>query len=260
MPRRHRRTHHPVLTIWSAWSPSSPARPAESGDPPHMPSPLAARGYSSTARTGVVPSRSSPRSARRAATPRWCSASLATHSLFDPWTPRRRTRRRTRRHSRQQRQPVPYRRAHPGHAGRGHRRCVRRQRPHPVPVGRRTRASDGRPRPRSDRQRAQHRRWLGIAGLGLYGATKAALRLLTRSWAAEFGPSGVRVNAVSPGPTSTPGTAATMAFIEQIAAQAPAGRVAAPDEIAAAISYLAGPGASFVLGTVLAVDGGRTAA
>jgi len=100
---------------------------------------------------------------------------------------------------------------------------------------------------------------LGVAGLGLYGATKAALALLTRSWAAEFGPSGVRVNAVSPGPTSTPGTAATMAFIEQIAAQAPAGRVAAPDEIAAAISYLAGPGASFVQGAVLAVDGGRTA-
>lgn len=50
-----------------------------------------------------------------------------------------------------------------------------------------------------------------------------------------------------------------MAFIEQIAAQAPVGRVAAPDEIAAAISYLAGPGASFVQGAVLAVDGGRTA-
>lgn len=100
---------------------------------------------------------------------------------------------------------------------------------------------------------------IGIAGLGLYGATKAALALLTRSWAAEFGPSGVRVNAISPGPTSTPGTAATMAFIEQIAAQAPVGRVAAPDEIAAAISYLAGPGASFVQGAVLAVDGGRTA-
>ena len=49
---------------------------------------------------------------------------------------------------------------------------------------------------------------IGIAGLGLYGATKAALALLTRSWAAEFGPSGVRVNAVSPGPTNTTGTAA----------------------------------------------------
>jgi NAD(P)-dependent dehydrogenase (short-subunit alcohol dehydrogenase family) len=48
---------------------------------------------------------------------------------------------------------------------------------------------------------------VGIPGLGLYGASKAALAQLTRAWAAEFGPQGVRVNAVSPGPTSTEGTA-----------------------------------------------------
>jgi NAD(P)-dependent dehydrogenase (short-subunit alcohol dehydrogenase family) len=100
---------------------------------------------------------------------------------------------------------------------------------------------------------------LGVAGLGLYGASKAALGLLTRSWAAEFGPQGVRVNAVSPGPTSTRETPQSIAFLERIAAQAPAGRVATPDEIASAISYLAGPGASFVQGTVLTVDGGRSA-
>jgi NAD(P)-dependent dehydrogenase (short-subunit alcohol dehydrogenase family) len=100
---------------------------------------------------------------------------------------------------------------------------------------------------------------LGVPGLGLYGASKAALGLLTRSWAAEFGPLGVRVNAVSPGPTRTRGTAGSIEFIEQIAAQAPAGRVAGPEEIAAAIAYLAGPDASFTHGAVLAVDGGRTA-
>ena len=100
---------------------------------------------------------------------------------------------------------------------------------------------------------------IGIAGIGLYGASKAALGSLTRSWAAEFGPKGVRVNAVSPGPAATPGTAQFGEFLGHIAAQAPAGRIADPAEIAAAISYLAGPGASFVQGVVLPVDGGRTA-
>lgn len=100
---------------------------------------------------------------------------------------------------------------------------------------------------------------LGQAGSGLYGASKAALGLLTRSWAAEFGPHGVRVNAVSPGPTATRESPKVIEFLERLATQAPAGRVAAPDEIASAISYLAGPGASFVQGAVLTVDGGRTA-
>jgi NAD(P)-dependent dehydrogenase (short-subunit alcohol dehydrogenase family) len=49
----------------------------------------------------------------------------------------------------------------------------------------------------------------GVAGMALYGSSKAALTLLTKAWAAEFGPSGVRVNAVSPGPTRTEGTEAT---------------------------------------------------
>jgi NAD(P)-dependent dehydrogenase (short-subunit alcohol dehydrogenase family) len=100
---------------------------------------------------------------------------------------------------------------------------------------------------------------LGVPGLGLYGATKAALELLTKSWAAEFGPAGVRVNAVSPGPTRTAGTAPTLEFVERIAAQAPAGRIAEPAEIAAAICFLADPRAAFVQGAVLPVDGGRWA-
>jgi len=98
----------------------------------------------------------------------------------------------------------------------------------------------------------------GMAGTSLYGASKAALVLLTKAWAAEFGPSGVRVNAVNPGPTRTEGTAAGAAT-DQLAALAPAGRPASPDEIAAAITYLASDDASFVDGAILAVDGGRTA-
>jgi NAD(P)-dependent dehydrogenase (short-subunit alcohol dehydrogenase family) len=100
----------------------------------------------------------------------------------------------------------------------------------------------------------------GMAGMALYGSSKAALTLLTKAWAAEFGPSGVRVNAVSPGPTRTEGTEVMGDQLDRLAALAPAGRPAAPEEIAAAISYLAGDQASFVHGAVLDVDGGRNAA
>ncbi|PRY46903.1 SDR family NAD(P)-dependent oxidoreductase [Umezawaea tangerina] len=100
----------------------------------------------------------------------------------------------------------------------------------------------------------------GVAGMALYGSSKAALLLLTKSWAAEFGPSGVRVNAVSPGPTRTEGTAVFGDQLDHLASLAPAGRPAAPEEIAAAIAYLAGDQASFVQGAVLDVDGGRNAA
>jgi NAD(P)-dependent dehydrogenase (short-subunit alcohol dehydrogenase family) len=99
----------------------------------------------------------------------------------------------------------------------------------------------------------------GIAGMALNGSGKAALELLTKSWAAEFGPSGVRVNAVSPGPTRTEGTALFGDGLDQLAALAPAGRTAAPEEIAAAVTYLASSEASFVHGAILDVDGGRNA-
>src|SRR5271169_3895005 len=99
----------------------------------------------------------------------------------------------------------------------------------------------------------------GAAGMALYGSSKAAIKLLTKAWAAEYGPSGVRVNAVSPGPTRTEGTAAMGDALQQLAAQAPAGRPAAPEEIAEAIVFLATDRASFVQGAVLPVDGGRTA-
>jgi NAD(P)-dependent dehydrogenase (short-subunit alcohol dehydrogenase family) len=99
----------------------------------------------------------------------------------------------------------------------------------------------------------------GIAGMALYGASKAALNLLTKAWAAEFGPSGVRVNAVNPGPTRTEGTAAVGDAQDQLAAMAPAGRVASPEEIAAVITHLVSDDASFMHGAIVAVDGGRTA-
>jgi NAD(P)-dependent dehydrogenase (short-subunit alcohol dehydrogenase family) len=99
----------------------------------------------------------------------------------------------------------------------------------------------------------------GMPGMALYGSSKAALELLTKSWAAEYGPRGVRVNAVSPGPTRTPGTAGMGENLDQLAAAGPAGRPATPEEIADAIVYLATDRSSFVHGAILPVDGGRVA-
>jgi NAD(P)-dependent dehydrogenase (short-subunit alcohol dehydrogenase family) len=99
----------------------------------------------------------------------------------------------------------------------------------------------------------------GMSGTSVYGSSKAAINLLTKVWAAEYGPSGVRVNAVSPGPTRTEGTVSLGEGLQQLAAQAPAGRPAKAEEIAEAIVFLATDRASFIYGAKLAVDGGRTA-
>jgi NAD(P)-dependent dehydrogenase (short-subunit alcohol dehydrogenase family) len=101
---------------------------------------------------------------------------------------------------------------------------------------------------------------LGFSGMALYGSSKAAVNLLTKAWAAEYGPQGVRVNAVQVGPTRTETTAEAEEDLQSLAAQAPAGRPAGAAEIAAAIAYLADDEvSSFVQGAVLPVDGGRTA-
>jgi NAD(P)-dependent dehydrogenase (short-subunit alcohol dehydrogenase family) len=99
----------------------------------------------------------------------------------------------------------------------------------------------------------------GMSGMSVYGSSKAAINLLTKVWAAEYGPSGVRVNAVSPGPTRTEGTDSLGEGLQQLAARAPAGRPAEAEEIAEAIVFLATDRASFIQGAKLAVDGGRTA-
>jgi NAD(P)-dependent dehydrogenase (short-subunit alcohol dehydrogenase family) len=100
---------------------------------------------------------------------------------------------------------------------------------------------------------------LGMAGLGAYGASKAAVALLTKAWAAEYGPLGVRVNAVSPGPTNTPGTDAMGDGFAAIASTIPIGRAADPEEIAEAIVFLASNRARYLNGAVVPVDGGRIA-
>lgn len=99
----------------------------------------------------------------------------------------------------------------------------------------------------------------GLPGMSAYGASKAALELLTKAWAAEYGPSGVRVNAVAPGPTRTPGTAPMGDAIDQLATTLPLRRPADAREIANTIVYLASEDASFVNGAIVPVDGGRVA-
>ncbi len=100
----------------------------------------------------------------------------------------------------------------------------------------------------------------GLPGMSAYGASKAALENLTKVWAAEYGPQNVRVNAVAPGPTRTPGTAVMGdEAIAQLAATLPLGRAASAEEIAKTIVFLASDDASFVNGAIVPVDGGRTA-
>ncbi|MEU6366644.1 SDR family oxidoreductase [Streptomyces sp. NPDC046931] len=104
-------------------------------------------------------------------------------------------------------------------------------------------------------------------GSSVYAATKTALELLTRSWAVELAPRGIRVVAVAPGAIDTPIgehqglTPERMAAVrEWQLAHTPLGRIGHPEEVAWAITRLASPAASFVTGIVLPVDGGAVVA
>lgn len=98
---------------------------------------------------------------------------------------------------------------------------------------------------------------VGLPGAAAYGATKAALTAMSRAWAAEYSPAGVRVNTVAPGPAYTGG--ATEELITNLGGTTLLGRAAQPEEIAQAIAFLASDKASYITGAVLPVDGGRTA-
>jgi NAD(P)-dependent dehydrogenase (short-subunit alcohol dehydrogenase family) len=101
---------------------------------------------------------------------------------------------------------------------------------------------------------------IGSPYAALYTATKAAAEQLTRAWAAEFGPRGVRVNTVAPGATLTPGNEAAKDILEQLTAGTPAGHPVRPEDVADAVVFVASGAASMMHGAIIDVDGGISAA
>jgi NAD(P)-dependent dehydrogenase (short-subunit alcohol dehydrogenase family) len=108
---------------------------------------------------------------------------------------------------------------------------------------------------------------IGVPTMAVYGASKGALLALTRGAAVELAPYGIRVNAVAPGMTATPLMEAWLAdqpdpeaSAAEVARTIPQGRVGTPEEVAAAIAYLAADESAHVTGASIPVDGGYTAA
>lgn len=103
---------------------------------------------------------------------------------------------------------------------------------------------------------------VGIAGRGVYHASKHGVLGLTKSAALEYAARGIRINAVCPGIIETPMVAGMLASepeaMQELMKEQPIGRLGRPEEIAAAVLWLCSPGASFVIGHALAVDGGYT--
>jgi NAD(P)-dependent dehydrogenase (short-subunit alcohol dehydrogenase family) len=98
---------------------------------------------------------------------------------------------------------------------------------------------------------------IGLPGAAAYSATKGALASMTRSWAAEFSPAGVRVNTVSPGPVYT--AILPAGETEARGTETLLSRAGQPGEIAEVIAFLASPRASYITGAVIAADGGASA-
>ncbi|TDN78079.1 SDR family NAD(P)-dependent oxidoreductase [Stakelama pacifica] len=98
---------------------------------------------------------------------------------------------------------------------------------------------------------------ISVSGYGTYAATKAALRSYARTWATELAPRGIRVNVVAPGPTDTEMMARVPDDVRAaLIAPIPLGRMARPEEVAAATLFLLSDEASFTTGAELFVDGG----
>jgi len=98
---------------------------------------------------------------------------------------------------------------------------------------------------------------LGTEGFSVYGATKAGVRALARTWTTELAPRGIRVNLVSPGPTDTAMfDSVPEAVRSDLVSTIPIGRLGRPEEIAAAALFLASDESSFIAGVELCVDGG----
>lgn len=99
----------------------------------------------------------------------------------------------------------------------------------------------------------------GASGSAVYSAQKAAIHSFTKSWADEYGPAGVRVNAVAPGPIATERQREFADHLEPVLARLPSRRMSTPEEVAAPVVFLASDEAAAIHGAVLSVDGGWSA-
>jgi NAD(P)-dependent dehydrogenase (short-subunit alcohol dehydrogenase family) len=99
--------------------------------------------------------------------------------------------------------------------------------------------------------------FIGTAGYGMYGASKAAVRSFARTWTRELAPRGIRVNTLSPGPIDTPMfDAASEEVRKLVTTHIPFGRMGRPEEVAAAALFLASDESSYIAGAELCIDGG----